>query len=170
MTFQSGRFTDLILGEKWSRTRQALVLTVGFVVASMVLEYLLLLTKFDNFVLEMLHEVFLLDGYLPSWHATGLFFVVGLAAVHAYLNEGYLPSVLLGWSPVYGNVIWTIGSRSGIKNYYLDPIGAFESTFPEAVVLGTLGFAIGLGLRWIRTRRQTSTSSQSESDELQSTG
>lgn len=170
MGLQSDRLTDLLLGENWSRTRQALILTVGFAIVSTALEYLLFLTKFENEVIGTLHEVLLLDGYLPSWHATGMLFVVGLAALHAYLNEGYLPSVLLGWSPVYGNVVWTIGTPMGIENYYLDPVGAFERTFPEAIVLATLGYIIGLGLRWIRKRRQTDAVSQSESVDLRSTG
>lgn len=170
MTLGADRLTDLLLGEEWSRTRQAFILTVGFAIVGVVLEYLLFLTKFESGVIETLHEVFLLDGYLPSWHATGMFFVIGLAALHAYLNEGYLPSILLGWSPVYGNVIWTIGSPTAIENYYLDPVAAFERTFPEALVLATFGFIIGLSLRWIRKRRQTDAMPQSESDNLQSTG
>lgn len=168
MSLQSDRLTTLILGEKWSRTRRALILVVSFGTASMVLEYLLLLTKFENEVVVTLHEVFRLDGYLPTWHATGMFFVIGLAAVHAYLNEGYLPSILLGWSPVYGNVLWSIGSLTEIKSYYLDPVSAFERTFPEAIILATLGFVIGLSLRWILIHQQTDSVPQSESDDLQS--
>lgn len=167
MVFQYDRLNVLILGEERSMARRALVLTGGFVTSTMILEYLLLLTKFENEGIVMLHEVFRLDGYLPSWHATGLFFVIGLAALHAYLNEGYLPSILLGWSPVYGNFIWSIGHPSRIANYYLDPVSAFERTFPEAVVLATLGFIIGVGLRWIRKRQWDYSGSQSESDEIQ---
>ncbi|MFC4448991.1 hypothetical protein [Halorussus aquaticus] len=170
MSLGSDRFTDLLLGEKWSRTRQAFILAVGFAIVGVVLEYALFLTKFEGGVIETLHEVFLLDGYLPSWHATGMLFVIGLAALHAYLNEGYLPSILLGWSPVYGNVSWTIGSPTAIENYYLDPVAAFERTFPEALVLASLGFVIGLSLRWIRKRRETDAMPQSDSDNLQSTG
>lgn len=168
MVSHPDRLTDLFLGETWSRTRNALVLTGGFVTASLLLEYLLFLTRFENAAIETLHEVFLLDGYLPSWHAMGVFVVVGLAAVHAYLNEGYLPSLLLGWSPVFGNVAWTIGSPTGIENFYLDPIGAFRRTFPEAVVLAALGFVIGLGLRRIRKRQRGHTTTRSESDEIRS--
>lgn len=170
MTFQSDRLHDLILGEERSRSRRALVLAVGFLIAGLSLEYLLFITKFESGVIEVLHAVFLLDGYLPNWHATGVFFVVGIAALHAYLNEGYLPSVLLGWSLVYGNVGWTIGSLGGIENYYLDPIAAFERTFPEAVILSTLGFVIGIGLRWARKRQRGDAALQSESSEVQSTG
>jgi len=170
MVAQPDRLTDLLLGETWSRTRNALVLTGGFVTAGLLLEYLLFLTGFENAAIETLHEVFLLDGYLPSWHATGAFVVIGLAAVHAFLNEGYLPSLLLGWSPVFGNVIWTIGSPTGIENFYLDPIGAFQRTFPEAVVLATLGFVIGLGFRRIRKRQRCHSVARSESDEVRSPG
>lgn len=161
----SDRLTDLLLGEEWSKTRQALILIIGFAIVGVGLEYLLFFTKFESGVIETLHEVFSLDGYLPSWHATGMLFVIGLAALHAYLNEGYLPSILLGWSLVYGNVIWTIGSSTAIENYYLDPVAAFERTFPEAFVLATLGFLIGLTLRWIRK-----STTQSEPDNLQSAG
>lgn len=169
MASQSDRLHDLILGKERSRTRRVIVLVSGFLIAGLTLEYLLFVTEFENGVVEVLHEVFLLDGYVPGWHATGAFFVVGLAALHAYLNEGYLPSVLLGWSPVYGNVAWTIGSLYGIENYYLDPVSAFERTFPEAVVLATLGFVIGISLRWARKRHRDDAVPQPESAEVQST-
>ena len=169
MTVGSDRLTDLFLGEEWSRTRRAFILTVGFATLGVVLDYHVLLTKFDNEVLVALHAVFSLDGYLLSGHATGMLLVVSLAGLHAYLNEGYLPSILLGWSPVYGNVIWTIGSLTAIENYFLDPVAAFERTFPEAFVLATLGFLIGLGLRWVQKRRQSHTMPGSGSDELQPT-
>lgn len=169
MDSRSHRLRDLMLGEGRSKTMRALVLAGGFVAAGALLEYLLLLTSFENPVVELLHETFLLDGYLPGWHATGAVFVVGLAALHAYLNEGYLPSVLLGWSPAYGNLAWTIGSPTEVANYYLDPAAAFERTFPEAFVLATCGFVLGVGLRWVR-RRRGHVVSPSESDEVQSAG
>lgn len=158
MAVQSDRLHDLVIGDEPSRTRRALVLAGGFLVAGLVLGYLVFATQFENVLLESLHEALLLDGYGPGWHARGAFVVVGLAAVHAYLNEGYLPSVLIGWSPVYGNVGWTIGSRREIGNYYLDLVAAFERTFPEAVVLATLGFVVGVGLRWARHRRRATAS------------
>jgi hypothetical protein len=170
MALQSDRLHDLIFGEEWSKTRQALLLGGGFAIATTILEYSLFFTMFENTVIETLHKVFLLDGYLPSWHATGVFFVIGLAALHASLNEGYLPSILLGWSPVYGNVSWTLRTLSGVEQYYFDPVAAFERTFPEAVVLATLGFVIGLGLRRIRKRRQADAVSQTDSGKIQSTG
>lgn len=170
MATQSDQLTDLILGERWSRTRNALVLAGGFVTAGLVLEYALFLTRFENDAVETVHEVFFLDGYLPGWHAAGPVIVIGLAALHAYLNEGYLPSVLLGWSPAFGNVIWTIGSPSGIENYYVDPVAAFERTFPEAAVLATLGFVLGFGLRRIRKRRRDVSGSRSESADARSAG
>ncbi|WP_137287316.1 hypothetical protein [Halorussus salinisoli] len=170
MALRSDRLVDLILGKEWTRTRRALVLAGGFVTASLILEYLLFLTSFENGLIEALHQVFLLDEYLPSWHATGAFSVIGLAALHAYLNEGFLPSTLLGWSPVYGNVSWTITSLSGVENYRLDPVAAFERTFPEAVVLATLGFVVGVTFRWARKRRRGDAVSRSESGEVQSTG
>lgn len=170
MPIQSERLGALVLGEEWSRTRRALVLAGGFVVAGTLLEYLLFRTKFENEVIETFHQVLLLDGYLPGWEATGAIFVVGLAALHAYLNEGYLPSVLLGWSAVYGNVGWTIGSLSGIENYYLDPVAAFERTFPEAVALATLGFVVGTSLRWIRMQKRSDATSQPESAVIRSEG
>ncbi|NEU56416.1 hypothetical protein [Halorussus sp. MSC15.2] len=170
MAFQSDRLHDLILGVERSRSRRALALGGVFLIAGLTLEYLLFVTKFENGVVEVLHEVFLLNEYVPNWHATGAFFVIGLAALHAYLNEGYLPSVLLGWSLVYGNVIWTIGSLQRIENYYLDPVAAFGRTFPEAVVLATLGFVIGIGLRQARKRRRDHAIPQSDQAEAHSTG
>lgn len=168
MALPSDRVFDLLLGEERARTRRAVLLTGGFVIAASTLEYLLYLTAFENGVLLTLHQVFRIDGYLPTAHAAGALFAVSLAALHAYLNQGYLPSVLLGWSLIYGNLSWTI-DLPGIEEYYLDPVAAFHRTFPEAVVLATIGFGLGLGLRWFRNRQQRDIAVRSESDETQST-
>lgn len=168
MATKSDRVSDLLLGERRGGTGRALILASGFVLATMILEYLLYVTAFENSVIKALHQAFLLDGFLPTWHATGAFIVVGLAALHAYLNEGYLPSVVLGWGPAYGNVMWTIGSLSGVENYYLDPLAAFQRTFPEAAALATVGFIIGLGVRWGRMRQQHQPVSQFDADDTHS--
>lgn len=152
MTSRFDRLSALALGAEWTRTRRAFALAGALVVAGATVEYLLLRSNFESGLLETLHEALLLDGYLPEWHAAGALFVVGLAALHAALNEGYLPSVALGWSPVYGNLLWTIGSVEAVGGYSLDPVAAFERTFPEAVALATLGFVVGLGFRRIRER------------------
>lgn len=164
MSLRSDRLTALLFGANRARTRRALVLAGVLLVATATIEYLLFHTGFENGVVETLHEVFLLVGYLPGREGMGAVFVVGLAALHAYLNEGYLPSVLLGWSPVFGNLVWSITSPVGIASYRLDPLAAFERTFPEAVALATLGFLVGVGLRWTRKRRRTRTASRFESD------
>lgn len=169
MSLRSDRLTSLLLGANRTRTRRALVLTGAFVVLGATIEYLLFRTGFENSVVETLHEVFLLTGYLPSQGGTGAVFVVGLAALHAYLNEGYLPSVLLGWTPVFGNLGWSITASAGIESYRLDPVAAFERTFPEALALATLGFVVGVGLRWTRRRWRGSATSRPDADEIPAT-
>ena len=169
MSPRSDRLAALVLGANRARTRRALVLAGVLLVATATLEYLLFRTGFENGVVETLHEVFLLAGYLPSRAGAGAAFVVGLAALHAYLNDGYLPSVLLGWTPVFGNLTWTNGSPSGVANYYLDPIAAFERTFPEALALATLGFVVGVGLRWTRKRWRGSATSRPDADGIPAT-
>lgn len=166
MSLRSDRLAALVLGVNRARTRRALVLAGVLLVATATIEYLLFRTGFENGVVEVLHEVFLLAGHLPSRAGTGAVFVVGLAALHAYLNEGYLPSVLLGWSPVFGNLSWTNGSRSDVANYYLDPLTAFERTFPEALALATLGFVVGVGLRRIRKRWRGAATPRPDADEI----
>lgn len=150
----SNRLGALAFGDDRTTTRRAVLLAGGFLVAGATLEYLVLRTGFGNGALVALHRTLLLDGYLPTPHATGAFLVVGLAAVQASLNEGYLPSVLLGWSLAFGNVCWTVGSLVGVRSYYLDPAAAFRRTFPEAIVLASLGFLLGAGLRTLRERRR----------------
>lgn len=71
MVAQSDRLTDLLLGKQWSMTRRALALACGFGTATLMVEYLLFRTRFDNEVIGTLYEVFLLDEYLPSLYATG---------------------------------------------------------------------------------------------------
>lgn len=157
------RLGTLAIGDDRTTTRRAVLLAVGFLVAGATLEYLVLRTGFENDALAALHQALLLDGYLPAPHATGAFLVVGLAALQALVNRGYLPSVLLGWSLAFGNVCWTVGSRVGVRNYYLDPAAAFRRTFPEAVVLASLGFLLGLGIGNLRARRRGRSTSGSDS-------
>ena len=164
MSLRSDRLTALLFGANRTRNRRALVLAGAFVVFGATIEYLLFRTGFENGVVETFHEVFLLTGYLPSQEGTGAVFVVGLAALHAYLNEGYLPSLLLGWSVVFGNLSWTLVGLSGTAAYRLDLPAAFERTFPEAAALATLGFVMGVGLRRLRKRWRTQTASRARSE------
>lgn len=147
------RFRPLLLGADRGRTRRTLLLAGGFAALAAAIAYLNYRTKLRHGVLDTLDQVFLLDGYLPHWYAPGALFVVSLAALAAYLNAGYLPSVLLGWSFPFGSATWTLSGVEVTGPIWFTPVAAFERTFPEAFVLATVGFAIGVSLRSPETRR-----------------
>lgn len=153
-TFARRQLRSLLVGEDPEMTRRALLLAGGFVVALAALEYVFLLGP-DEEVFDALWRAFVLEANLGEAMNQGTYgaaLVVGLAAVHAYLNEGYLPSVALASAPIFGASLWTIGSLSGVANLYLDPASAVRRTFPEALAFATVGFLVGIGLRWLTSR------------------
>lgn len=73
-----------------------------------------------------------------------------LASIHAYLNEGYVPSLVLATAPSYGQYVFNGPSAA--------PVWAAEYVLPFAVTMGTLGFLVGLAFRWYRGEREMPTS------------
>jgi hypothetical protein len=153
MRQRDSRITALLIGATAPRARRAVGLAAGLFLAGAALEYAVLRTGFDDGLLVAIHGGFRVRDFLAgdpavsTVIAAGNLVVLGLAAVYAYLNAGYLVSVLLGWSVAAGNLVWTVGSPTEIANLRLDPAAAFARTFPEAVVLATVGFALGFLLR-----------------------
>ena len=152
------RLESFLVGEDRATTRRALLLAGGYVVALAAFEYAFLLGP-DIELVDALWGAFVLEPNMATAvdHGTfGAVLVVGLAAIYAYLNEGYLVSVILASTPIFGASLWTIGSMEEVANLYLDPVSAVRRTFPEAVLFATVGFLLGIGLRWLRDRLRES--------------
>lgn len=102
---------------------------------------------------EFVHS-FLWQGVLEA--LAHPFLIAGLAALHAYLNEGYLPALVLASAPLIGDHLWIYsGSPGGPYVLTLEPlIGSWE-WLPEvlsiALLWGTAGFVLGLLGRRFRT-------------------
>lgn len=82
--------------------------------------------------------------------------VVGLAAIHAYLNEGYLPSFLLGLAPALGTSILIFsGPYPGPYVLTLKPLVGDWEWLPQVIrytlLWATVGFIVGLAVRWLQT-------------------
>jgi DMSO/TMAO reductase YedYZ heme-binding membrane subunit len=158
------RLRSLLVGESRAVTRRALALAAGFLVGLAALEYVFLLGP-DDEVVDAAWRAFVLEPNLAAAldrGSFGAFLVVGLAAIHAYLNEGYLVSLLLASAPIFGAGLWSLGGPFRDVNFYLDPASAVRRTFPEALLYATIGFLLGLALRWLNRRlraRQDSTAS-----------
>lgn len=156
MSSHTKQLRPLILGVDWAMSKRAIILAGGLFVTTFTFRYLLFLSIFQNSGLWLVARVLQVKGYLPTMYATGMFIVFGLAALHAYLNEGYLPSVVLGWSPIFGFDGWSIYSLADFSDVRPDLLSAFERGFPEAVVIATLGFILGLGFRMVKRTEATS--------------
>lgn len=131
---------ELLIGRDPRTTLKALLLSGIFFTISLILGYINLKMELDiNFLKSLIIILHL--------HAGGIVLVIILAALHAYVNKGYLPSILLAISPSYGSFLWTIGSMDEISNIHLDFSSAWERLFPEAPLYATLGFLIGVLLR-----------------------
>lgn len=94
-------------------------------------------------------------GFERAFRHPGL--VVGLAALHAYLNEGYLPAVLLASAPFLGMNIWIYhGPYPGPYVLILKPLVGSWGWLPYVIRVvfpwATLGFLVGVVVRWLRTR------------------
>jgi hypothetical protein len=153
-TSAPGRLRTLLVGESRARTRRALVLAVGFLVGLAALEYVFLLGP-DHEVIDAAWRAYVLEPNLAvalDRGSFGAFLVVGLATIQASLNEGYLPSLLLASAPVFGAGLWSLGGPFRDVDIYLDPASAVRRTFPEAVAFATVGFLVGLALRWLNAR------------------
>lgn len=80
--------------------------------------------------------------------------IVGLAVVAAYLNEGFLPTVLLAVAPFIGVSIWIYsGAVPGPYVLTLKPLvgewGWVWSVVSSAVPWAIVGFLGGLLVRWL---------------------
>ena len=79
-------------------------------------------------------------------------FIGGLAAVHAYLNEGYLPAVLLAATPVVsGDMLNYAGPFGGPYTIYIDLVEGISEAIPYVLPYATLGFLVGFAIRlfWV---------------------
>ncbi|MFT4891825.1 MAG: hypothetical protein ACI9YT_002760 [Halobacteriales archaeon] len=70
----------------------------------------------------------------------GVITMVGLATIPAYLNEGYVPSLLVAALPSYGHYVFNGPGAA--------PLWAATYVLPFAMTAGPLGFLLGVGGRW----------------------
>lgn len=152
---------SLLLGKVWWRTRRALVLTAGFLIGAAMLRafapgsplhaccHHLVFAAVQGFVDLTGNGYFTENGIV----GLALFGMGSLAAINAYLNEGYLPSIILAAAPAYGFYVFN-GPGAG-------PVWAAGIVLPYAVLYGTIGFLIGMGLRQLRSEQAPPTLSRS---------
>lgn len=151
MNGDAERLDRLLVGEDKRRTRRAVVLAGVLMVAAMVADYLALSYHVGTVETTFFIEFRWAFTLAPIWErgltsptqVYGYILVVGLAAIHSYFNSGYLTSVLLASAPPIGTAFWYIG---GMDEYlFFAPELVFSNVFPEAPIMATLGFILGLG-------------------------
>lgn len=130
-----------LTGVDRSRTRRALALAVGFGVVTALLRGYAPHTPGVGLVFGLLHAFTLeaVPASMPT-EGVGVVTVMGLAAIHAALNEGYGPSLVLAMAPSYGNYV--------INGPGVAPLWAAEYVLPYGLTVGTVGFLLGVSLRW----------------------
>lgn len=146
---QSQRVIQLLLtGIDRSRTLSAFALAVGLGIATALLRIYAPHTPGIGFVFAVLHA-FTLEATPAAMLTEGIGVVTlfALAAIHAYLNEGYLPSLVLATAPSYGNYVFNGPGAA--------PFWAAEYVLPFALTVGTVGFLLGIGLRRYRWQNDT---------------
>jgi hypothetical protein len=146
---QSSARQFLLSGVDRSQTWQTLALAVGLGIGTALLR----LYYPNPFGLGLSIGVLGAFTFEASWGAilygrsVGVFTMGGLAAIHAYLNEGYVPSLLVAALPSYGAYLF-YGPPPGVVR----PVSAATYVLPFAITAGTIGFLIGFGARWARGR------------------
>lgn len=129
----------LLVGE---RPRRALVLAAGFFAATAVTRAVVLPNAHDPAILYDVVTAALEGFRFESVYAPaglGPVTIAGLAAIHAYLDGGYVPGLLLAGAPSYGFYVFNGPGAA--------PLWAAQFVALEVVTYGTVGFLLGLGLR-----------------------
>lgn len=154
----------LLLGTEREITRRALLLAVGYFVA--ISGFTLVLSSVSygavpDFVYGFRHA-YLIESDVDLWmevrFTTGHVIVLGFAATHAYLNEGYLPSLILATAPIYATLVFTVpGPVTGIvvpvtEDTVFAPHWAARHVIPNTLAYGTIGFLLGSCLRYLYRR------------------
>lgn len=108
----------------------------------------------------VLFELFYPTGVLAADTVFGIVVILawmGLAAWPAYRREGILVSWGLPFGPLFGAILtdFVLGDTSG-GGPWLEVAFAFIAALIFALVLGTGGYLLGSGLRWIADRNRPS--------------
>jgi hypothetical protein len=145
----------LLVGDTRQVTAAALVAALVLFCFATVNEYLALqnliqLREFNPFLdISVAFEVSLMTELHGWWWIPGYLFVITLSASHAYFNRGYLPSLILGLAPAVGAKLWIV---YGIDDYVglVSAHNVYDMVVVEGLVLATIGFLAGVGLRHVR--------------------
>jgi hypothetical protein len=145
----------VVTGTDRSQTLSALGLAVGLGVGAALLRIYAPSTPGIGLEFGLLHA-FTLEASPAAIPIEGFGVVTmfTLAGIHAYLNEGYVPSLLLAAAPSYGQYVFNGPGAA--------PLWAAEYVLPFAVTAGTLGFLAGIAFRWCRGKRRISPFGQTE--------
>ncbi|MFB6196645.1 MAG: hypothetical protein ABEI52_00025 [Halobacteriaceae archaeon] len=141
---QSRRVLRLVLtGVDGSRTVVALALAVGLGVGTALVRLYAPSTPGVGVEFALLHA-FTLEASPPAMltEGIGVLTLCALAGIHGFLNEGYIPSLVLATAPSYGVYVFNGPGAA--------PFWAATYVLPFAVTAGTVGFLLGIGIRWSR--------------------
>lgn len=144
-----------VIGETWRQTGVAVLFAGMSIIVTSAVEYRVLSREITGgeppallFVRETFRLAFFWErGTDPSTAVLGYLLVIAIAGLYAYYNLGYLTGLLLASSPSAGIALWSI---HGFDEYVtMTPTLVFDRVLPEAPLVASLGFFLGVGLRII---------------------
>lgn len=154
MNWSPHRLKQLIVGKDWRLTRVAFLSAGTLGLFGAWVSYLAsrgVVTQSEPGVFFWMTQTLHLA---PFWEPQvdtmmwvyGYVLVGGIALIHAFFNEGYLPTLVLALSPVYGADLWLVPLTEASVAFA--PVQAvLESAIPEGWIVATLGFVVGVALR-----------------------
>ncbi|QPV63452.1 hypothetical protein I7X12_02110 [Halosimplex litoreum] len=148
----------LLVGDDRRRMAGALVLALALFAASAAVDYLALQAlvggRPDLHLAAELAHVFALGS--PA----GYLLVIGIAAGHAALNRGYLPTLVLASALRFGDAVFYVADARVLQEETVElgdatVAAGFRPFFvtshpPEVLIYPTIGFALGLLVRRLR--------------------
>lgn len=140
---------SLVVGASPARTRRAVALAGALCAATASLRALAPGSALHDcchaYVFAVLEPFALSNaGLVALPFATAGVTMVGLAAIHAAANEGYVPSILLAAAPTFG--LYAVNGPG------VAPVWAAALVLPTALQYGTVGYLLGLAARRARGR------------------
>lgn len=155
MSLDVPRLENALLGEDRRLAVAAAAFALGLALLALAVEYLALTGLANRVHPNVWLDVAAALELAPVWRTDpvpytwvyGYLLAAGLAAAHAYVNRGYLTSVVLALAAPTGAAV--ISLHAPAEYVIWTPERVLELVLPHGLVVATVGVALGTVLRYV---------------------